>query len=363
MDAQPAQFRWHKPWTWPLPRWAHVLLVTCVVLLTIAGLYELSRRATLYGGQVVEKRAEQIPVGIVLKNTPDWLAPEILNSIREETEKFVRRDADTFRRFQNPLDQDILRQVAENYTGLDNGVERQTLANNAWIKSVPHVRRRVQEDRRAQWIEVYAIYRKPAAVIAVPFDNAGKRVTDLKACKDPARAGTLRFYLMDIEQTRLPGEYDKNAFGGGLLTLFGIDEDVPAPGAAWTAPEVGAGLRLAANLTGQPYASQVALINLWNYQARGVELGAADRLDPHLTLLTSAGSQVRWGRAIGEEKFYEVHASAKLKALAQIFARYNRLDAGREYVDIRYEQVKVPAPVRTAREADTPRRPRRDRRI
>ena len=346
--------RWYKPWSWALPRWMSGLLAVCMVILTVATIYELYRRATNYGGQVVEKKSELIPVGIALKNTRPWLSADILSLIRKETEDFARQDDATFRRFQNPTDNAILQEIADRYTARDlGGVDRQAVNYNAWVKRITQVRRYVQPDRQAQWIEIYAEYRRPAAVIAVPIDRAtGKRLTDFQLIKDPARVPAMRYYLVDEELTRLPGEYSENVFASmQMMTLYGVDQDVPAPGSPWTAPELAAGLKLAGILAGQPFASQIALINLANFEGRAIDPKAVDKTDAHITLLTPYGTEVRWGRAIGEEKFYEIAAGGKIKALTSIFARFNRIDAGRNYVDIRYGQIKVPTTIKTASDA------------
>jgi hypothetical protein len=49
-----------------------------------------------------------------------------------------------------------------------------------------------------------------------------------------------------------------------------------------------------------------------------------------------------WGRTPGKSTFYEVSDTAKLKALSDLFMRFNRIDADHDYVDIRTEQVRLP---------------------
>ena len=46
----------------------------------------------------------------------------------------------------------------------------------------------------------------------------------------------------------------------------------------------------------------------------------------------------QWGRPVGQEIYYEVPTAAKLQMLNEIYAKYNRIDAGRDSVDIRWEQ-------------------------
>jgi|GEM_PF-1606106 len=290
--------------------WVRSLLVCCAILVVVALCIEGYRRIDRYAKGVVKQQAASMAVYATLANPPAWLEARVQNSLLEEAANFAKRDDATYARLQNPLDANVLRELGEAYTA--NPAER----SKAWIKSITQVRRVVDKDRNEQRIEIYADYRMPAAWVA----------------KDG------HFMLIDSEFVRLPGDYkaDQRASRPGLMVLSGLDERTPDPGMAFGAPELRAGLALAQAIGGQRFAKQVAMINLSNFNGRH------DKLAPHITLETIYGTSVWWGRPIGEESFYEVKAAVKIKALNDILVRYQRIDLGGTYVDIRTEQIRVP---------------------
>ena len=117
---------------------------------------------------------------------------------------------------------------------------------------------------------------------------------------------------------------------------------------------------LCALLHAQRFASQIDAIDMTNYKGR------RDSRQLWIVLNTIWPSDVdpsrprviQWGRPLGEERFYDVSAATKLKALNQIFLRFNRIDANRDYVDIHTEQIWIPkqiAPSDDAQASHTPR--------
>ena len=319
--------------------WIRSLISLCVVLLVIAVLIESYHAVKAYGNRVVQAEfteqtnalgAEKIALSAELMNKPAWLDPAILNTIFAETQTFAARDQATYNRLLNPLDKDVLREIADNYTGTDaGGVNHWTLRDNAWIKKINEVRRVVSKDRKSETIEIYAEYRAPAAWVQV-----GQK-----------------FYLIDDEFVRLPGEYslaDRNATAG-LMAITNVDlpggaKTVPQPSEGWNTEDLRAGMKMVDLLHGQRFVGQIASIDMANYTGR------KDTLKPWILLNTTFAAAdgsprvVRWGRSIGDEKFYEVSAAAKVQALNEIFLRFARIDANHDYVDIRTEQVLLPKP-------------------
>jgi hypothetical protein len=322
--------------------WVRGFLIICGVLLLVAAGIEGYKRLDRYANDAVEKRAAQLPVSIQLKDTPAWLDPAILSDILQTTVDLARRDEATFQRFQNPLDSGILDEIPAQYAA------HLSDRANAWLKRINRIQRVADAAHNQQRIEICAEYRKPVAWVAVPVLASGERIATAKAMGDLAqcrdRQVQRRYCLVDADLVRLPGDYseaDRKAMAG-LMAIYGVDEEVPRPGAAWGAPELVAGLKLAETLKGEPYAGQIRAINVSNYTAR-------IRADwPQITLETvwltpeQLPRMVYWGRPVGEHSFYEVSTEAKLKALGNLFARFSRIDAGRDYVDIRTEQIRVP---------------------
>jgi len=330
--------------------WIRTLIRLCVVLLVLAGLIESYQALKAYGNRVVEKEFTPEPNGIEkvtlsaeLMNRPAWLDKTILDQIFSETQTFATRDEATYNRLLNPLDKDILKEIAENYTGTDadgaGGVNHWTLRDNAWIKKINEVRRVISKDRKSETIQIYADYRQPAAW--VQHDE--------------------KFYLIDADFIRLPGEYslaDRKATDG-LMAINNVDlpdgaKSVPQPSESWQTDDLAAAMKLVDLLHTQPFASQIASINMANFQGR------KDPLQPWIvfdTIWPTADGNPRivdWGRSLGDEKFYEVSSAAKVKALNEIYLRFSRIDANRDYVDIRTEQVRLP---KLATETDMPSTP------
>ena len=262
--------------------------------------------------QVVAER-EKMAIFVRLKNTPGWLSKEIVGRIAGETEAFVGRDVATYGRLTNPLDKEILGEVAANY------MERLSRGENGWIKRIVEVRRVVEPDGRSQTIEIYAEYRRPMAWVLV-------------------EGGGGQCYLLDEECVRLPGVFsraDRKAMGG--LAITGVEERVPEVGGRFVGEDLAAGLKLLELLRDKKYAGQIEVIDVSNFSGR------KDEKDAWIVLQTVwAGRVVMWGRTPGKEMFWEISTSAKLKVLDEIYATFKRIDAGLEYVDIRRDQPWVP---------------------
>ncbi len=320
--------------------WIRTLISFCTVLLVIAALIEGYRKAEQYAGRVVKKEfsetaagKEKITLTMELMNKPAWLDKAILDQLFAETQTFAARDQATYDRLVNPLDHDVLKEVAANYVGTDaDGVNHWTLRENAWIKKVNEVKRVISADRKSETIEVYAEYRQPAAWAAYGD----------------------KFYLIDNEYVRLPGEYssaDRNATPE-LMAISGEQlptgmTKVPEAGETWGGEDMAAGLKMVEALEEQSFSRQIASVDVANFRGR------ENKLQPWILLETvfKAGSGmpsvVQWGRPVGEESFYDVKAAEKVAALNAIYLRFNRIDAGRDYVDIHTEQVMLPKPVET----------------
>jgi hypothetical protein len=323
--------------------WIRSLIRLCVVLLVVAALIESYQALKAYGNRVVRNEFTQQPNGVgvekitlaaELKNKPTWLDKTILDTIFAETQSFAARDQPTYNRLLNPLDKDVLKEIADNYTGTDSaGVDHWTLRDNAWIKKINEVRRVVSKDHKSETIEIYAEYRQPAAWV-----QKGDK-----------------FYLIDSEFVRLPGEYsaaDRNATEG-LMAITNVDlpdaaKTVPEPSDSWNSDDLAAGMKLVDLLHSQRFVSQIASIDMANFRGR------KDPLKPWILLNTiwpAADGNPRvidWGRSLGDEKFYEVSSAAKVQALNEIYLRFARIDANHDYVDIRTEQVRLPKVVTDA---------------
>ena len=314
-------------------RWFHALLTFCCVLVVIAVCVEIYRRANNYGTKVVEARP--VEARIEIQNPPAWLDRRIVTSLLDEAYAFAQKDEATYNRARNILDNDVLHDIADLYTGSDTAggkpVSRQTRGFNAWISRITEVRREVAKDKSVQTIEIRAQWRAPAAWV---------HVGDL-------------FYLIDADGVRLPGEYQAANREAKLMVLTGIDLPlvdgkgaVPRPGEIWTAGNTGqrgedqlAGIKLIDTLHGKAFAGQIDAIDLTNFKGRKDALKAWIVLDTIWQTAQGSPRVVMWGRPVGEEIYYEVPTAAKIQTLNEIYQQYNRIDAGRDFVDIRTEQT------------------------
>jgi hypothetical protein len=312
-------------------RWFRTLLTFCSVLVVVAVCIEIYRRANNYGARVVEARPVEARIEIL--NPPAWLDRRIITALLDESYAFAQKDEATYDRARNILDNEVLHEIADLYTGSDTvdgkSVSRQTHGYNAWISGITEVRREIAKDNSMQTITIRAQWRSPMAWV---------------------RAGD-SFYLIDADGVRLPGEYPAANREARLMVLTGIDQPmadgkpaVPQPGETWTGGTSGqrgedqlAGMKLIATLRGRAFAGQIDAIDLANFKGRKDPLAAWILLDTIWRTANGTPRVIQWGRPVGQEIYYEVPARAKLQALDAIYERFKRIDAGRDSVDVRWE--------------------------
>jgi hypothetical protein len=310
-------------------------------------------RMTRFGTRVVE--AQPVDARIEIANPPAWLDRRIVSSLLDEAYQFAGHDVETYNRVRNLLDSAVLREFANLYTGtsVENGqtVSRQTIGYNAWISKVNQVRRATATGQEMQTIQIVAEWRQPAAWVRV-YKN-----------------GEPFLYLMDSEGTRLPGEYRAADRGKSpLMVIGGIDLPkngtapfIPAPGEKWFAnstamgEDLAAGLQMVLLLEKQKFAAQIAAVDVTNFNGRRDDRGPWILLETVFPTATGTPRVVQWGRPPGQEKYYEVQAPAKLKTLKDLYARFNRIDANRDYVDIRSDVIRLPKLAIQAESAVQPR--------
>jgi len=229
----------------------------------------------------VAARAQSGPARVELVGLPAWMPEPVADELRQALSRCVTTD---------PFDRDSLRIAAE------------TLATSPWVKQVHRVVR-----RPGGRVEVTATYRQGAALVRTPTG----------------------FHLIDQEAVRLPYSYSpREAAATGLPILLGTREPMPEPGRVWTGDDLKAGLRLAAVIAGQSWSAQIAGIDVTNHAGR-----LSDRR-AHLKVLTALDGDadpfnnpgIDWGRAPGDERFYEPTTSWKLRRIALEFGKHGRLD-------------------------------------
>jgi hypothetical protein len=326
-------------------RWVQTVVSAGVLSAVVAACAFGYMRATHFGQEVVASHL--VDTRIEISNPPAYLDTRIVNALLEEAYQFAQKDEETYNRVRNTLDGEILGEFAKIYSGVQPAtqsievsaggmVKVQSVGFNAWIEEVPVVRREVARDKSVQTIQIFARWRQPAAWVRV-----GENL-----------------YLIDGAGVRLPGDYRRQDKGNNrMMVLTGVDlpavagrqPGVPAPGERWGAGKEGtmgedlaAGLRLAGLLGRQEFAVQIEAIDMSNVNGRRDALAPWIKLETVWQTPTGTPRTVWWGRPIGQEKYYEVAAEAKVKTLRELNVGFGRIDAGHDFVDIRTEQVFMP---------------------
>ncbi len=369
-------------------RWFKALLTFCTLLLVVAACIEIYARLANRGRRIVE--AHPVDARIEISNPPTWLTRGIVQNLLNEAYQYAQKNKANYDRSRDVLDSSILKEMAELYTGgTAVGGEtdsRQVIGYNAWISRITEVRRVVAKDKSQQTIEIYADWREPAAWIRVDMPgqvaagtapaatSASQLLVAPAAMSATAAALPVKsvFYLIDAEGTRLPMDYQSaDRTRSGLMTITGIDlpevdgkPAVPDPGRRWTASgggaigeDLGAALKLATTLEKERFAGQIDAIDAANYKGRRDPRAAWMVLDTVWKTADGTGSGpciVDWGRPIGEEKYYEVQAAVKIRRLGELYQTYHRIDAGRDYVDIRMDMTVGPRIASQGPDADVP---------
>jgi len=309
--------------THPLVRGTVVAGAVAGTVLALAAAYYPIRR---YASHVVSTQAVTSSVSIDLAHLPAGMAPELSGLLLDEARRFAGettadpitgKSIKNFTRLQDPLDRTVLADLAGAYQA------HMDQRSNAWIKNIVAIHRAYDRHQNQQKITIEAQYRTAAALV---------------------ERGDL-LYLVDDEGVRLPGEMTAAQCAAlqsrrvlPLVAIRGSAAALPAPGQAFAAADFAAGMQLLTILAAQPYARQITGVNVANYDGR------VDKMAPQITLDTTFGTSVWWGRPAHDETFYEVSLPAKLKTLTRIALRYARIDAAHRYVDIRFEQPRVPVP-------------------
>lgn len=186
-----------------------------------------------------------------------------------------------------------------------------------WVAEIRSVRR-VYGRRPGDTIELDVAFRTPAAVVR--------------------RSG--EFYLVDGEGVLLEPVAAEQvtrvllAPDGRLLlrVVDGVGRPPPEPGEP-TPADLAAGLALVKVLHERPSARDIVKVDVSNFNGR------QDANAPHLRLVTRQNTEIRWGRPLNTpHNFGEVDDARKLLYLDRIHAEFGRADAGRPWVDLRFDR-------------------------
>lgn len=154
------------------------------------------------------------------------------------------------------------------------------------------------------------------------------------------------YYLVDGDGSALPERYSADQvarviFGTdgrmNIRVVEGIQGERPMPGQKWEGEDLAAALEMIKVLHGKQYAEEIVKVDVSNFAAR------QDSREAQLVLVTRQNTQIRWGKPPSSTDIAEVPAMEKLRNLQRVYKQYKRVDAGHQWIDVRFDQVKCPA--------------------
>lgn len=264
---------------------------------TVYGFARLGRHVRRHPSYVVAR------TDLALEQVPPWLPAEAVEGL-----DLVVLEPD-FPPYFSLLDPALCRRVAEAY-------ER-----SVWVERVVRVEKR---DPRAggERLRIRLRFRRPAAFV---------------------RHGG-RLHLVDEEGVRLPGVYTKPVLAGcgpeggdlELLELRGVAERPPAPGRAWTAKSLKAGLKIVVGLEDRREAFRLVAVDVSNFGYR------RSRRRSEVAVYTAGETEIRWGKAPTKRAamLHERTVEEKVEYLDYVYQRVGRFDGTLEYVDIPNEVIR-----------------------
>ena len=209
---------------------------------------------------------------------------------------------------------------------------RESLEQNPWISKVKQVRRTFRESA-GDTIEVDAEFRAPLALVHGMTDDYW--FVDAKGVRLPER-----FSEAEVSKVIYAADGKVN-----LRVIDGVRNPPPTKaGQVWPGDDVAAGLELAEKLNTQSFAESIERINVANYNGR------VERREAQIVLVTRQKTQIRWGRPwSASDAFVEIKPEVKFDTLRKMVARYGKVDAGQDWIDIRFERISTP-PVASTQE-------------
>jgi cell division septal protein FtsQ len=279
----------------------HIFFALCFVG-TLAGASYAARN------YVMQRVAFPIdPPHVELVNRPSWMS----DLLAEEIVRAAKPNG-THSAFDHQLLVDINR----------------ILEASPWIREVKQIRR-VYRERPGDTIEIDCDYRAPVALVQVNRD-----------C----------FWLVDGEGVKLPSQFNlsqlsrvvRGADGKmNIRIITGVQHKPPTTGTKWQGEDLAAGLDMVRLLYGLPYCEEIVQVDVSNY-------GGRDSIkEAQLTLGTTHGNTIKWGRPIngGNDFFVEISTQRKLETLKEIYEQYGQVDARQQWVDIRLDKPTYPSTV------------------
>jgi hypothetical protein len=284
-------FRWHI-FARHIASVGAVLIVVGVIALLYLGVRPLRDQAAVTlsgGGATVEFRWPVVASKEPGKPAMTWIPREWQESLLRDARAAVGTRP-------NPMDASVLASL------------RESLGGSGWFETTPTVRR-----EGAASIVVQGQWRTPAAVV--------------RFTRSPGAASELLWLStsgLPMPKVAEPGRARpkvlENPASGPPMDLNGRVNF----GTRWAGDDITAGLELLDLVAQQPWAMQVAGVDLAEFASRG-----------SLTMTTIHGTSVVWGGPPSKPRLGEASTKDKLRHVATLFSDTKRIDGGhpRVYVD------------------------------
>ena len=211
-------------------------------------------------------------------------------------------------------------------------------AQSPWVKKVVSVRKSVSADGTEAYIDIACEYRKPVARVWAAGDGVmAPSVAYVDA--EGYRLPTAQVPKIIVRQTGLDGQVRIRTFCDGeeiphgerseahYPLIDGVYAGAPAVGSHWPGDELAAGLRLVGLIDGKPYASQITVVDVGNYDGR------LDPALPHLFMTAQAdrgpATMILFGRFPATDGLdYVVSPARKIDGLDKYASEHNGQLAG-----------------------------------
>ena len=285
-------------------RWAVARVL--LHLLAAASLAGGLAYAAIASKQYIDKQdaaAAGQPLTIELANRPAWMSDYLARQIA----------ATVPHRSASPFDHGLL----------VDAVGR--LRANPWVREVRQVRRAYGQGP-GDTLVVDCEYRAPVALVRWGHyywmvDNDGFKLPD------------------QFTEAELPQVTTGRDGHTALRVVSGVRLPPPEDGHRWAGYDLTAALDVAKLFHDKSYLDGVTGIDVANVGGR------VDRSQPQVVLNTKYGTQVFWGRpplAVADY-FVEVPVARKLALLRAVVHQFGRVDAGKAWLDVRFDTGLLPA--------------------
>jgi hypothetical protein len=276
---------------------AHVSGAALCLLALAAGVFLMKRYVER------ELAFPKQPPAVVLKQRPVWMSEFLAGSIAEAV-----RPAGAHSSFDHQM---LVDRVA-------------MLKANPWIRNVREVRRTYGQ-RPGDSLEIDCDYRAPIALVRWGRDYW---LVDGEGVKLPERFGAA-----DVPKIVVGRDGRTN-----IRIVEGVQRPPPQPGKTWGGEDLASGLEMVKRLYGLPFADEIVKVNVANFGGR------VDLREAQLVLGTKHGTEIRWGRPIGaRDDFIEVKPQRKFEYIRRVYEEFGRCDARQQWIDVRYDMIRIPS--------------------